>query len=108
MSLEEVKLTVVIPCYNEKDSIKTIVNKVLEAPISNKEIIVVDDLSKDGTRGILEKEIKPLVSKVIYHDVNKGKGGALRTGFSHATGDVVIIQDADLELVPGFIFGRCR
>lgn len=99
-NLEECKLTVVIPCYNEKDSIKTIVNKVLEAPIKNKEIIVVDDLSKDGTRDILEKEIKPLVSKVIYHEVNQGKGGALRTGFAHATGDVVIIQDADLEYDP--------
>lgn len=93
-------LTVVIPCYNEKNSIKTIVNKVLESPIEHKEIIVVDDCSKDGTRDILEKEIKPLVSKVVYHEVNQGKGGALRTGFAHATGDVVIIQDADLEYDP--------
>lgn len=93
-------LSVVIPCYNEKDSIKTLVQKVIESPIENKEIIVVDDMSKDGTRDILEREIKPLVSKVIYHEVNKGKGGALRTGFSHATGDVVIIQDADLEYDP--------
>ena len=99
-NLEECKLSVVIPCYNEKDRIKTIVKKVLESPIKNKEIIVVDDLSKDGTRDILEAEIKPLVSKIIYHEVNQGKGGALRTGFAHATGDVVIIQDADLEYDP--------
>ena len=93
-------LSVVIPCYNEKNSIHTIVEKVLAAPIANKEIIVVDDKSTDGTSEILDKEIAPLVSKVIHHEVNQGKGGALRTGFQHATGDVVIIQDADLEYDP--------
>ena len=77
-----------------------IVEKVLAAPIANKEIIIVDDKSTDGTSEILDKEIAPLVSKVIHHEVNQGKGGALRTGFQHATGDVVIIQDADLEYDP--------
>ena len=93
-------LSVVIPCYNEINSIHMIVEKVLAAPIANKEIIIVDDKSTDGTSEILDKEIAPLVSKVIHHEVNQGKGGALRTGFQHATGDVVIIQDADLEYDP--------
>ena len=98
--MEEKVLSIVIPCYNEKDSIVDLVKKVLESPIKNKEIIVVDDCSKDGTREILENEVKPLVSQVIYHEQNKGKGGALHTGFKAATGDAVIVQDADLEYNP--------
>lgn len=94
------KLSIVIPCYNEKDNILSIVRKVNDVPGFEKEIIVVDDFSTDGTREILEKEVKPLVSKILYHEANCGKGAALRTGFSHATGDVVIIQDADDEYNP--------
>ncbi len=100
MSSSEYTLSIVIPCYNEKDNIETIVKKVLEAPIDNKEIIVVDDKSTDGTDKILKERIRPLVSRIIYHEVNQGKGGALRTGFKSATGDYVIIQDADLEYDP--------
>lgn len=93
-------LSIVIPCYNEEKNIVLLVKKVLDAPIESKEIIVVDDCSTDGTRKILEEQVKPLVSKIIYHEVNGGKGAALRTGFQAATGDVVIIQDADLEYDP--------
>lgn len=101
MSSENQKvLSIVIPCYNEESNILALVNKVLGSPIKNKEIIVVDDCSKDGTRKVLEEQVKPLVSKIIYHDINGGKGAALRTGFQAATGDVVIIQDADLEYDP--------
>lgn len=100
MHSDEKVLSIVIPCYNEENNILALVNKVLKSPIKNKEIIVVDDCSKDGTRKVLEDQVKPLVSKIIYHDVNGGKGAALRTGFQAATGDVVIIQDADLEYDP--------
>ena len=100
MNKTDYTLSVIIPCYNEKNSIRTIVDKVLAAPVKNKEIIVVDDMSTDGTRDILEKEIKPLVSRIVYHEVNQGKGGALRTGFQYTTGDIVIVQDADLEYDP--------
>lgn len=97
---DEKVLSIVIPCFNEESNIVSLVNKVLESPIKNKEIIVVDDCSKDGTRKVLEEQVKPLVSKIIYHEINGGKGAALRTGFQSATGDVVIIQDADLEYDP--------
>lgn len=98
--MKKVKLTVIIPCYNEKDNIKKIVRKVLDSPIKDKEIIIVDDKSTDGSSEILDREIKPIVAKIIHHESNMGKGGALRTGFSHAEGDIVIVQDADLEYDP--------
>ena len=93
------KLSVVIPCYNEAATIETIIDAVRSSPYSPKEIIVVDDCSNDGTREILQN-MRHKIDKILYHDVNCGKGAALRTGFREASGDFVIVQDADLEYNP--------
>lgn len=94
------RVSIVVPCYNEKETIRSLVAAVRAAPVDEKEIIIVDDFSTDGTRDILRQEIAPQVSAIVYHEKNQGKGAALRSGFQRATGDIVIIQDADLEYDP--------
>lgn len=94
------KLSIVIPCYNEVATIEKIVAAVKASPYPDKEIIVVDDCSTDGTREVLANRVSAQVDKVLYHEKNQGKGAALRTEFKAATGDIVLVQDADLEYDP--------
>jgi len=94
------KLSVVVPCYNERNTIARLIRAVRTASDLNLEIIVVNDASTDGTAEILQGELKPEIDILIQHDRNQGKGAALRSGFKAATGDYVIVQDADLEYDP--------
>jgi glycosyltransferase involved in cell wall biosynthesis len=96
------KLSIVVPCYNEVKTITEIVKQIKTIELKDFEIIVVDDASNDGTQEVLQKDVKPLVDKIIYHKKNMGKGAALRTGFKEAKGDAVVVQDADLEYDPRY------
>jgi glycosyltransferase involved in cell wall biosynthesis len=94
------KLSVIIPCYNEINTVMEVLNLVIDAPGPEKEIIIVDDFSTDGTRQLLEEHVDGKLATVIYQQQNQGKGAALRAGFATATGGIVIVQDADFEYDP--------
>lgn len=95
----EIMISVLVPVYNEARTVAEILDRVRAVPI-RKEILVVDDCSTDGTREILKEEAAKPDTRVFFHNVNRGKGGALRTAMQHIAGDIVIIQDADLEYDP--------
>ena len=94
------KLSIIVPCYNERDTLSEIISLVKQSPVEEKEIILVDDGSSDGTTDMIRRELEKTVDRVIYHPKNMGKGAAIRSALQYVTGDVVIIQDADLEYDP--------
>ena len=94
------KISIIIPCYNEIATINQIINKIIETISYDYEIIVVDDYSTDGTREVLENQLKDKIFKVLLNEKNFGKGYSLKKGISNATGDIIVIQDADLEYDP--------
>jgi len=103
------QVSIVIPIFNEKETLHEIVGRVRAVEAMDvKEIILVDDCSTDGTRDLMESGFEEPIFKKLYHSVNQGKGAALRTGFAAATGDIVVVQDADLEYDPNELPGLLR
>ena len=96
------KVSVIIPAYNEYQTLEKIINKVIQTKL-NLQIIVIDDFSTDGTRDIILKKCKHLIDELILHNKNLGKGAAIKSAQKKVNGDIVIIQDADLEYDPGDI-----
>ncbi len=114
-ALNRITLSIIMPIYNEREFLGRVLERVRAVPIK-KELILVDDCSTDGTRELLQAEAEKPDTIVLYHPKNFGKGAAIRTGLTHATGDIVLIQDADLEYepmeIPWIIMpiaeGRCK
>jgi glycosyltransferase involved in cell wall biosynthesis len=94
------KLSIIIPCFNEINNLKKIISLILEQKNINKEIILVDDFSSDGSRQLIKESLYKKVNKVIYHRENLGKGACIKTALKKVTGDIILIQDADLEYSP--------
>jgi glycosyltransferase involved in cell wall biosynthesis len=94
------KVSIIIPCFNEEKTISLVINKILSTYIGEKEIIVIDDCSNDKTREILDSDLKNKVDKIIFNEKNYGKGFSIRKGINIAEGDIILIQDADLEYDP--------
>jgi glycosyltransferase involved in cell wall biosynthesis len=93
-------VSIVIPCFNEVATLEQLVDAVLAAPPAEKEVILIDDASNDGTTELIRTKLEARIARVIYHERNCGKGAALRSGFEVATGDIILVQDADLEYDP--------
>ncbi|MBR3308205.1 MAG: glycosyltransferase family 2 protein [Lachnospiraceae bacterium] len=114
LKTDDLVISVVIPCYNEAETLANVLARVRDCGLKT-QIIVVDDGSTDGSRELLRGELRDSVDKILFHKKNMGKGAALRHGFQAATGDLVIVQDADLEydpkefnkLIEPFITGNC-